>query len=95
MRGREIEGHHARGQRKAERLDHFRRLDPRAARRERGHVALGVDRVDMHRSRAPVLRGETLVLGQERRVAARIAGAQLAIRLSKVYQSGTSVRVLI
>ncbi len=76
VRGREIERHHARRQREAERPDHLGRLDPRAAGRERSHVALRVDRVDMHRARAPVLRREALVLRQQRGVAPRVAGPQ-------------------
>ena len=95
VRRREIEGHHPDRERKPERLDHLRRHQPGAARRERGHVALRVDGVHVHGAGAPGLRREALVLGQQRRIAAGVSRAQLPVRPALIDQLRALRRVVV
>jgi hypothetical protein len=95
VRRRQVEGHHAHRERKTDGLDHFCRPKPGAARRERGHVALRIDGVDVHRAGTPRLRREALVLGEERRVAARISWPQLPVRVLRIDKLRTLRRIVV
>ena len=89
IRRPEIERHHARRQRETERADHLCRPDPRAARRERRHVAFRVHGVDVHGARPPGLRREALLGGQQRGIVPGVAWTQLVARLSHIDQRGS------
>ena len=86
IRRPKIERHHARRQREPERADHLCRPDPRAARRERRHVALRVHGIDVHRARPPGLRREALLGGQQGGIVPGVARTQLFACLSHINQ---------